>query len=152
MIKVGERAPEFRVKTTLGDEVTNETFRGKILVLYFFPKAFTPGCTIESKQFADAAPELRALGAEVVGVSVDSLETQCAFAKSLDATFAMIGDRDKRVSKAFDVLWPIIGKAQRVTFVIDGEGVVRDVFHHEVMVNKHLVDVRESVKRLTAAR
>ncbi len=151
MIKVGERAPEFRVKTTLGDEVTNETFRGKILVLYFFPKAFTTGCTIETKQFRDAAPELRALGAEVIGVSVDSLETQCAFAKSLDATFAMIGDRDKRVSKAFDVLWPIIGKAQRVTFVIDGEGIVRDVFHHEVMVNKHLADVQESVKRLSRA-
>lgn len=148
MIKVGERAPAFRVKTTLGDEVTNETFHGKILVLYFFPKAFTAGCTIETKQFRDAAPELRELGAEVIGVSVDSLETQCAFAKSLEATFAMVGDRDKQVSRAFDVLWPIIGKAQRVTFVIDREGIVRDVFHHEVMVNKHLSDVRESVKRL----
>lgn len=151
MIKVGERAPAFRVKTTLGDEVTNETFRGKILVLYFFPKAFTTGCTIETKQFRDAAPELRELGAEVIGVSVDSLETQCAFAKSLDATFAMIGDKDKSVSRAFDVLWPIIGKAQRVTFVIDREGVVRDVFHHEVLVNKHLADVQESVKRLARA-
>ncbi len=148
MIKVGERAPEFRVKTTNGDEVTNATYSGKILVLYFFPKAFTTGCTIETKQFRDAAPELRELGAEVIGVSVDSLETQCAFAKSLEATFAMVGDRDKQVSRAFDVLWPIIGKAQRVTFVIDREGIVRDVFHHEVMVNKHLSDVRESVKRL----
>ncbi len=149
MIKVGQRAPEFRVKTTNGEDVQNATFSGKILVLYFFPKAFTTGCTIETKQFRDAAPELHDLGAEVVGVSVDSLETQCAFAKSLDATFAMIGDEDKKVSKAFDVLWPIIGKSQRVTFVIDGEGIVRDVFHHEILVNKHLGEVREAVKRLS---
>ena len=149
VIQVGERAPAFRVKTTNGDEVTNDTYRGKILVLYFFPKAFTPGCTIETKQFRDLAPELQEMGAEVVGVSVDSLETQCAFAKSVEATFAMIGDRDKSVSKAFDVLWPIIGKAQRVTFVIDPEGVVRDVFHHEVLVTKHIADVRAAVKRLT---
>lgn len=152
MIKVGEKAPEFRVKTTTGEEVTNETFRGKILVLYFFPKAFTGGCTIETKQFRDAAPELRELGAEVLGVSVDSLETQCAFAKSLDASFAMIGDHDKKVSKAFDVLWPIIGKAQRVTFVIDGDGIVRGTFHHEVLVGKHLSDVRALVKKLAPAR
>ena len=148
MIKVGQRAPEFRVKTTSGEEVTNETFRGKTLVLYFFPKAFTTGCTIESKQFRDAAPELRELGAEVLGVSVDSLETQCAFAKSLDATFAMIGDEDKKLSRSFDVLWPIIGKSQRVTFVIDGEGVVRATFHHEILVGKHLDEVRAFVKKL----
>jgi thioredoxin-dependent peroxiredoxin len=150
VIKVGQKAPEFRVKTTSGEEVTNDTYRGKILVLYFFPKAFTTGCTIESKQFRDAAPELRALGAEVVGVSVDSLETQCAFAKSFDATFDMIGDQDKAVSRAFDVLWPLIGKAQRVTFVMDGEGVVRAVFHHEVLVGRHLDDVRTFVQKLTA--
>ncbi len=150
MIKVGEKAPSFRVKTTSGEEVTNETYRGKVLVLYFFPKAFTTGCTIESKQFRDAAPELRELGAEVVGVSVDSLETQCAFAKSLEANFAMIGDEDKRVSKAFDVLWPLIGKSQRVTFVIDREGIVAATFHHEVLVGKHLDDVRAFVKKLAA--
>lgn len=150
MIKVGERAPEFRVRTTTGDEVTNETYRGKTLVLYFFPKAFTTGCTIESKQFRDAAPELHELGAEVVGVSTDSLSTQCAFAKSLDASFAMIGDEDKKVSKAFDVLWPILGKSQRVTFVIDGDGVVRGTFHHEILVGKHLDDVRALVKQLAA--
>jgi thioredoxin-dependent peroxiredoxin len=150
VIKVGEKAPAFRVKTTGGEEVTNETYRGKILILYFFPKAFTTGCTIETRQFRDAAPELRALGAEVVGVSVDSLETQCAFAKSLDANFNMIGDQDKAISRAFDVLWPIIGKAQRVTFVIDGEGIVRAVFHHEVLVNKHLDDVRTFVQKLAA--
>lgn len=148
VIKVGQKAPEFRVKTTSGEEVTNETFRGKTLVLYFFPKAFTTGCTIESKQFRDAAPELRELGAEVLGVSVDSLETQCAFAKSLDATFAMIGDEDKKLSRSFDVLWPILGKSQRVTFVIDGEGVVRATFHHEILVGKHLDEVRAFVKKL----
>lgn len=148
VIKVGEKAPQFRVTTTLGEEVTHETYRGKILVIYFFPKAFTTGCTIESKQFRDAVPELRDLGAEVVGVSVDSLETQCEFAKSIRASFPMIGDSDRSVSKAFDVLWPLIGKAQRVTYVIDQEGIVRGVFHHEVRVGKHLDDARALVKEL----
>lgn len=149
VIKVGEKAPAFRVRTTNGEEVTNETYSGKILVLYFFPKAFTTGCTIESKQFRDAGPELRELGAEVVGVSVDSLETQCEFAKSIQADFAMIGDDDRAVSRAFDVLWPLIGKAQRVTYVIDGGGVVRGVFHHEVRVGKHLADVRALVQEMS---
>lgn len=148
MIQVGEKAPRFSVKTTSGEEVTNDTFRGKVLVLYFFPKAFTTGCTIESKQFRDAVPELRELGAEVVGVSVDSLETQCEFAKSIRATFPMIGDEDRSVSRAFDVLWPLIGKAQRVTYVIDREGIVRGVFHHEVRVGKHLADARALVEQL----
>ena len=152
VIKVGARAPEFRVRTASGDEVTNETYRGKTLVLYFFPKAFTTGCTIESKQFRDAAPELRDLGAEVLGVSTDSLETQCAFAKSLDAGFSMIGDQDKKVSRAFDVLWPILGKSQRVTFVIDGEGIVRGTFHHEILVGKHLEEVRAMVKQLASGK
>lgn len=150
MITVGKKAPAFSVKTTNGEQVTNETYRGKILVLYFFPKAFTTGCTIESKQFRDAAPELRDSGAEVVGVSVDSLERQCEFAKSIQADFAMIGDDDRAVSKAFDVLWPLIGKAQRVTYVIDGEGIVRGVFHHEVRVGKHLEDVRALIKQLAS--
>lgn len=149
VIKVGEKAPRFSVETTTGEVVTNETYRGKILVIYFFPKAFTTGCTIESKQFRDAAPELREAGAEVVGVSVDSLATQCEFAKSIRAEFAMIGDEDRTVSRAFDVLWPLIGKAQRVTYVIDGEGIVRGVFHHEVRVGKHLEDVQRLVKELS---
>lgn len=151
MLKVGEKAPPFRVKTTQGDEVTNETYRGKILVLYFFPKAFTPGCTIETKQFRNAAPDLRRFGAEVVGVSVDSLETQCAFAKSVEATFAMIGDEDQSLARAFDVLWPIVHRAQRATFVIDGAGVVRAVFHHELLVGRHLEDVRSFVQKLAAS-
>jgi peroxiredoxin len=148
VIKVGEKAPRFSVKTTEGEDVTNDTYKGRILVIYFFPKAFTTGCTIESKQFSGAAPELRELGAAVVGVSVDSHQTQCEFAKSLNANFAMVGDEDRRVSKAFDVLWPLIGKAQRVTYVIDGEGIVRGVFHHEVRVGKHLADVQELVQKL----
>jgi peroxiredoxin Q/BCP len=149
VIKVGEKAPSFSVTTTTGEEVTNETFRGKILVLFFFPKAFTTGCTIESKQFRNAAPELRELGAEVVGVSADSLETQCEFAQSVRANYAMVGDEDRAVSKAFDVLWPLIGKARRVTYVIDREGIVRGVFHHEVRVSKHVEAVQELVAQLS---
>lgn len=84
----------------------------------------------------------------MVGVSTDTHETQCAFAESLKAGFAMIGDEKKVLCKAFDVLWPLLGKAQRISYVIDGGGVIRNVFHHELAIGRHLDDVRDAVKAI----
>src|SRR5690348_12840566 len=104
MLKVGDRAPDFQSKTTEGTVVRLSELRGKNVVLFFFPKAFTTGCTIETKQFRDASPDITALGAVVIGISCDRHQTQCDFATSLKATFPMIGDESGSIGKSYGVL------------------------------------------------
>ena len=151
MIQPGEPAPEFHAMTTHGVRVDLEAFRGQWLVLYFFPKAFTPGCTAETKRFRDNYPELRTLGAEVLGVSHDDHQTQCDFAKSTAASFALVSDQDRTIAKAFGVARALIPFDKRVTFVIDPKSVVRAVFHHEFQVSKHLDDVMRFLEKHAAS-
>jgi peroxiredoxin len=150
MLKVGDRAPRFEAKATDGRTLTPEALRGKPYVLYFFPKSFTPGCTIETKHFRDAYPELRKLGVEIIGVSADPHDTQCDFAQSTGATFPMVGDEGGQLIESFDVKWPIFRRAMRVTYLVDSEGIVRGVFHHELDVKKHLADVKAALEKITA--
>lgn len=151
MLAPGDPAPDFDVESSDGRRVSLASLRGKLVVVYFFPKAFTPGCTVETKGFRDNYPELRELGVEVVGISTDSLATQCEFAKAQAVTFPMVGDADKSIARGFGVLWPLLGVARRVTFVVDEAGIVRHVFQHEVQISKHLDDVLRLVRKMKAA-
>jgi peroxiredoxin Q/BCP len=152
MLKVGDTAPEFTAKTTHGDTVSLRGLRGRPVVIYFFPKAFTMGCTIETRQFRDNYADLRALGAEVIGISADKFDVQCRFAGDNKAPFPLVGDEDKRICEAYGILWPLIKIPQRITFVIDEQGVVQAVFHHEVQISRHLDDVRQFLERRRPAQ
>lgn len=88
------------------------------------------------------------MNAEVFGVSTDDHETQERFARSLDLPFPMVGDAGKAVSKAFGVLWPVLGVARRVTFVLDEQGVVKGAFKHEFQIGKHLDDARDLLRTM----
>ncbi len=127
--------------TTEGKLVRLGDFAGRSLVLYFFPKAFTPGCTKEARRFRDRHEEIEALGAVLLGVSVDDIGVQCDFARENHLSFALVADRDESLSKAFGVTRGFLPFNKRVTFVIDGAGIVVARFHHEVQVNKHVDDV-----------
>jgi peroxiredoxin len=153
VLNVGEIAPEIDAKTSRGDRFVLSQEAGLCTVLYFFPKAFTPGCTVETRLFRDNYNELALAGASIVGVSTDDLVTQCSFAESLRAPFPMVGDRDQSISRAFDVLWPMIGIARRVTYVIGPDRVVLAVFRHELFVKEHKNDVLKFVnERFRATR
>jgi peroxiredoxin Q/BCP len=141
MLKVGSQAPDFEATDCTGRSVRLSDFRGRRVVLFFFPKAFTSGCTAEVRHFRDHQARIRELGAELIGVSVDSLETQCAFAKQEQVEFPMLGDSDRKLSGLFGVLWPLVRRDRRVTFVIGPEGAVEQVIQHEVRVFQHLDDV-----------
>jgi peroxiredoxin Q/BCP len=147
MLKAGDAAPAFEGQSSTGGTVSSEILRGNWLVLYFYPKAFTPLCTQETRRFRDNYDDLRSLGAEVVGISVDDLDTQCRFAQSNEVRFPLVTDRGKKISKSFGVLWPLIGIDRRVTFIIDPDGIIRAVFHHELQVSKHLDDVFNFLRR-----
>lgn len=142
MLKVGDEAPDFSAPTANGTTISLHSLRGKWVVLYFYPKAFTPGCTAETIRFRDNYEELKGLGAEVLGISVDDLETQCKFADRYQVTFPILSDSSRVISRSYDVLWPLLSRNKRFTFVIDGKGVVRAIFRHEFQVSKHLDNVR----------
>lgn len=141
MIQVGEPAPDFAATDCQGRSVSLASLRGRRVVLFFFPKAFTIGCTLETRAFRDNHARIRELGAELVGVSVDSVRTQCAFAAQEDIHFALIGDEERRISHAYDVLWPVLNVDRRVTFILDPAGKVESIIRHEVRVYRHLDDV-----------
>jgi len=151
VLKVGERAPDFTARTTEGDVLSLSALRGRHVVLYFFPKAFTPGCTRETVRFRDAVPDIRALGGTVVGVSVDDHETQCEFAESTKASFPLIADPEHTLSRLYGVLRPFLKLAKRVTYVIDPEGVIRGVFEHEFQISRHLDGVLLLLEKLQGA-
>src|SRR5690242_18750889 len=128
MLKVGDRAPDFLGETSEGRGLSLASLRGRWVVLYFYPKAFTPGCTAETRLFRDNYDELRALGAEVVGISTDDVKTQRRFAAVEKVRFPLVADSKREISRRYGVLWPIIPFDKRVTFVLDPEGVVRATF------------------------
>lgn len=153
MLRVGDTAPPIDAATSLGTRFVLSQQEGLCTVLYFFPKAFTPGCTRETKYFRDNHVELELAGAAVAGISTDDLATQCSFADSLKAPFPMIADPDHAISRAYDVLWPIVGLARRITYVVSPTSVIEAVFHHELRVEEHRNDVLRFVnQKFRAAR
>jgi len=141
MLSVGQVAPDFEGQDCRGRTVKLSAFRGKKVVLFFFPKVFTPGCTLENRHFRDNHERIRSLGAELIGVSVDPQSQACAFADAENLLFPLIGDEHRDISEKYGVVWPILKRDRRATFIIDEQGVVRSVIHHEVRVNRHLDEV-----------
>lgn len=141
MLDVGATAPDFSAEATNGAAVSLRDFDGQYLVLYFYPKAFTPGCTKEARRFRDNYPEIRALGGEVVGVSMDDLAVQCRFAESEQVTYPLLPDPSGALALKFGVRRMLFPVAKRVTFLIGPDKRVAARFVHEFQVNRHLDDV-----------
>ena len=126
MVAVGDTAPDFQALDHSGASFELSSLRGAPVVLYFYPKADTPGCTVESKGFQSHLPEFAAKGVRVVGVSVDDCPAQKAFAQKYGLAFPLIADAKKEVGARYGVLGPR-GSARRVTFLIDRAGAVAEV-------------------------
>jgi len=141
ILKPGDVAPDFSATDCQGRPVSLAALRGRRVVLFFFPRAFTLGCTLENRYFRDNHERLQGLGVELVGVSVDSVQRQCEFAEAEDIHFALIGDESREISHAYDVLWPVLNVDRRMTFIIGPDGRIEDVIHHEVRVYRHMDDV-----------
>jgi peroxiredoxin Q/BCP len=141
-------APAFSAVASNGKTISLADYRGRYLVLYFYPKSFTPGCTHETILFRDHYGELQALGAEVLGVSRDTQVVQCAFTDRYEVRFPILSDESGDICRAYAVdrrLWPV---AKRVTFLIDPEGVVVARFTHELRIGAHLSDVVGALRKL----
>src|SRR5437660_5028060 len=150
----GRKAPPFELSDGSGKLVKLADLIGRRnLVLYFYPKDMTPGCTIEACSFRDNLSSLTGLGAEVVGVSPDSSESHQKFTAKHDLNFRLLSDTGNKVSKAYGVykMKSLYGRQfmgiERTTFVIDREGVIRKVFP-KVRVDGHTDQVIEALKEL----
>lgn len=147
MLKVGQRIPDFSLQASNGEVLTREDLHGSPAVVFFYPKSFTRGCTVETREFARLAPEVEALGARIVGVSIDDADTQCRFAEDTGAHFPILADEDGKLAKGFGVRRLLLPIARRATFVIDEEGVVEEAFSMELKFKEHAERVLNHLKK-----
>lgn len=126
MLAVGERVPEFEGTTSEGKPFRLAEVRGHPLVIYFYPKADTPGCTMEAKGFRDHLDELGARDVRVIGISVDTVEDERRFAQKYGLTFPLVADPDGAIARQFGVLGNH-GVARRITFLVGSDGRVVQV-------------------------
>ena len=150
MIAKGDQAPEFEGTLASGKQLRLRDFRGRRhIVLYFFPKDFTPGCTREACSFRDRRAEVAGLDAEIVGVSLDTPEKHEAFAQKYQLPYPLVSDRSGAIATAFGVArlggWL---PTKRVTFVIDKQGVVQHVIQSEFSIDMHIDQALETLRRL----
>jgi len=147
-VKAGNQAPDFEGPTSDGSRLGLKDFAGKKnVVLYFYPKDDTPGCTREACSFRDNLKPIRDMGAEIVGVSLDSIQSHDRFAKKYELPFPLISDKDKRIATAYGVLKDLGLSTNRVTFIIDKKGKVTKVFP-KVDVSTHTEEVVAALKEL----
>jgi peroxiredoxin Q/BCP len=150
-LKVGDKAPEFSLEASDGKTYTLEQYKGKsAVVVAWFPKAFTGGCTKECKSLRENSKSLKDLKIAYFTASVDTAEQNTKFAKSLDLDYPILSDPDKTVAKAYGVLNTARGFSNRWTFYIDKEGVIKKI-DKEVKVDKAGADVAANVKELGLA-
>ncbi|MBK8137021.1 MAG: peroxiredoxin [Chloroflexi bacterium] len=147
--EVGNFAPDFTASDQNGNPVTLSQFRGKKhVVLFFYPKSFSAGCTAEACAFRDSHEVFKDAGAEVIGISMDSVDTQESFAKRFRLTYTLLSDSDGSLQKLYSIpRWMGLFRG-RVTFVIDSEGIIRHVFNSQVMVKDHVSEALETLKSL----
>lgn len=144
---INKPAPDFKAPATNGKTVSLSDYKGQWLVLYFYPKAFTPGCTAESCSLRDGFSEIQKLNATVLGVSLDDLETQKKFKAKYNLPFDLLDDKNKKIAKAYDVLGMLGLYAQRKTFIINPKGTLVYIFD-KVSSKTHDQEVYKKLKEL----
>jgi peroxiredoxin Q/BCP len=150
-MQVGDKAPDFELAASGGKTVRLSDFKGKkTVVLYFYPKDETPGCTAEACKFRDDYEDFTAAGAEVIGVSDDSVASHESFAAKHRLPFLLVSDVGGKVRQQWGVKATFGIIKGRVTFVIDRDGIVRHRFDSQIRVGRHVDDALELVKKLEA--
>ena len=148
-LKEGDKAPEFKITNELGEQMSLADFSGKKLVLYFYPKDSTPGCTAESCNLRDHYTDLKTKGFEVLGVSADNEASHQKFIKKHELPFHLLADTEKEVLNAYGVWGPkkFMGRTfdgiYRTTFVIDENGMIERIFT-KVKTKEHTEQILES--------
>ena len=148
-LTVGDFAPDFVLKNQHGQVVKFSDFRAnQSVVLYFYPKDDTPGCTTEAKCFRDSYEQFLELGALVIGISSDSAEAHMKFAEKNSLPFTLLSDSLGRVRKMFGVPKTLMVLPGRTTFVINKYGEIKHVFSSQMNIQKHISEAVRILKQL----
>lgn len=151
-MRTGDTAPDFTAPDQHGNPVRlSQLLEGGPVVLFFYPKAFTPGCTAQSCHFRDLAAEFDAVGAQRIGISADSVEKQAAFDEAHDLGYPLLSDPDREVAKLFGVKRPGPLFNRRMTFVIDTDRTVLLATASEMSMEKHADEALQVLRQRTAA-
>ncbi len=151
VLKEGDRAPDFTLTSQDGSDVQlSQVLTKGVVVLYFYPKDDTPGCTKEACSFRDLTQEFRVAGAEIIGISVDDVVSHKQFHEKYGLNFTLLADPDKKVTARYGVK-SNFGMAQRITFVIDQNSIIKKVFP-DVDVAVHAQEVLAFIKSLQQNR
>ncbi|MBD2483643.1 MULTISPECIES: peroxiredoxin [Planktothrix] len=151
-VKVGDMAPDFTLTSQTGESVSLKDFQGKkSVVLYFYPKDDTPGCTAEACGFRDSYQVFKDAGAEVIGISSDSTQSHQQFVKKYNLPFILLSDTGNKVRQLYGVpaaLWILPG---RVTYIIDKDGVVRHLFDSMLEFQRHVEEALTTLKTIAVS-
>ncbi len=147
MPEVGQVAPNFVGITDDEKELELASLKGNILILFFYPRAYTPGCTKEACSFRDNMIRLTGIGAKVVGVSTDNVKRQAGFKAKHALSYPLIADADKKIVDLYGVKTRGTGTAKRVTFLIDRDGIIRFVWP-KVSVTGHVDEILAKIEEL----
>ncbi len=151
-VNINDKAPEFTLPDQNGKEISLKDFRGKYVVLYFYPRADTPGCTVEACEFRDSYRKIQNTGAVILGISPDQPKAQKKFEEKYSLPFTLLGDADKKVGNAFGVIQEknMYGKkvmgVVRTTFIIGPEGKIKHIFQ-KVKPEGHAEEVLAYLKQ-----
>lgn len=148
-LKVGDKIPNFIAKDSNGNDFDSQEIIGqKPLVIYFYPKDNTPGCTVQACGFRDQYEDFKDLGAEVIGISSDSIASHQKFTQQYKLPFILLSDSDKKIRKLFGVPSGLFGILPgRVTYVADKTGTIIMVFD-SMMAKRHIPKALEAIKKL----
>lgn len=147
-LQVGDKAPTFALQDQDGNLVDVSSIIGmKALVLYFYPKDFTSGCTMEAREFRDMHEQFQSNGAEVIGVSADDVKTHKEFAVEHELPFKLLADTENKVRDMYGA-WGLAHTAGRITFLIDRQGIVRMVFSSQLQPKKHIEEGLRILKEI----
>ena len=139
-------APAFSAPSSTSKTISLSDYvgKGRYLVLYFYPASFTR----ETVCFRDAQAQLDALGADLLGISPDSIETQVQFASHYQLRFPVLADPDRTIARSYGALFPIVSRVQRLTFVVDPDGYIAARFHHELRFERHVDEAVTFIKKV----
>ncbi len=148
-VSVGDRAPDFTLNSRSGEKVSLKDFIGKKdIVLYFYPKDFSPGCTDEACSFRDSYQAFEDQDAEVIGISSDTKESHAMFAERNKLPFVLLSDEDGAVRKLYGVQKTFGLLPGRATYVIDMNGIVRHIFSSQFMPRRHIEEAIKTLRSL----
>ena len=149
-IKVGDKIPDFVLKDQDNFDFNIDQFRGKqMMVIYFYPKDDTPGCTTEACSFRDQYEIFTDLNVKVIGISADDVASHKKFAEKYNLPFTLLADTDKKVQKLFGVPRSLLGMIPgRVTYIVNKEGEVVHIFNSMTNTEKHITESLSIIKKM----